>query len=90
MADKFPGFMRLDLTKLTLSGWLLMLLTLGVVLAAFVVPMLVVNTLGIAVDGRNNRWAMVVLLIVAFTLGGGFFEGGKRVLNHLGLRILRP
>ena len=89
MGDRFPEFMHTDLTKLTWSGWLLLLVTLGVVVAtALVLGLLLVVGFGVAV-GQGNRWVMAVILIVALGAGGGVFQLGKHLLARAGFPILR-
>jgi hypothetical protein len=89
MGDKFPEFMHTDLTKLTWTGWLLLLTTLGVVLlAALGLGLLLVVVFGVQL-GQGNKWVMAVVLILALALGGGVFQLGKYLLARAGFPILR-
>jgi hypothetical protein len=88
MGDRFPEFMHTDLTKLTWSGWLLLLFTLGVVVVTALGLGLLAYVTGIAGD-QGRRWVMAVILIVALGAGGGVIQLGKHLLAPVGFPILR-
>jgi hypothetical protein len=90
MPAQMPGFMHLDLTRLTWTGWLLLSTTLGVVGGACVGIMLALGALGLVTEPGKHRGVAAVVLIVSLAAGGGFFEGGRRLLQGAGLPILRP
>jgi hypothetical protein len=90
MPAPMPDFMHLDLTRLTWAGWLLLLLTLGVVAGACVGIMLALWALGVVTEPGKHRGVAAVVLIVSLGAGGGFFAGGRRLLQGAGLPILRP
>jgi hypothetical protein len=92
MSENQEDFMNLDLTKLTLVGWLMMLLTIATVLGLMIGLALLLELVGISLDdpeGGKRRWLMGVCLLAGVAAGVGFFEGGRRLLNHLGLPLLR-
>jgi len=75
--------MNLDLSKLTLSGWLLLLSTFGIVIRFGVI---FAHLFPEGVEGPATR---KVIGGVGFALAAGFFIGGQVVLKKLGLPILR-
>jgi hypothetical protein len=92
MPEKPHDFWNLDLTKLTWSGWLLMLLTVATVLGVAVVVMLTLEALGFqrhATDWRSGRWMAVLGVGVGIAAGAGVFAGGRWLCNRLGCPILR-
>jgi hypothetical protein len=90
MPAPMPEFMHLDLTRLTWAGWLLLLLTLGVVIGACVGIMLTLGALGVVTEMGKSRGVVAAVLVVSFAAGGGFFAGGRLLLQGAGLPILRP
>jgi hypothetical protein len=90
MPAPMPDFMHLDLTRLTWAGWLLLLLTLGVVVGACVGMMLALGALGVMTEVGKSRGVVAAVLVASFAVGGGFFAGGRLLLQGAGLPILRP
>jgi hypothetical protein len=88
MSSQFPDFMHLDLSKLTLAGWLLMLLTLATVVGVFVLVGLVLHLLGFEV-GSGNRVLAVIVVVCGLAAGAGVFQGGRMLLDRIGVPILR-
>src|SRR5947209_2206958 len=92
MPEKPTEFWNLDLKRLTVTGWLLMLLTLGTVLGGAVGMMFLLEALGVrkeAGDNRQNRWLAIVALAPAIGVGCGVFALGRRFFDLIGLPILR-
>jgi hypothetical protein len=93
MAEKPTEFWNLDLTRLTWTGWLLMLLTVGTVLGALAAGIGLMEALGFRADPadrRKDRWLAAVAFVPAAALGCGVFEGGRRLLQRAGMPITRP
>jgi O-antigen ligase len=89
--SRFPDFMHIDLTRVTCSGCLLILLSLvlavGTALGGAMLLMLLFPAL--FPEGKPDRWLMVVLLVAGFAVGGGFFQLSRFVMQRLGLRMYR-
>ena len=87
----FPDFMRMDLTKLTCSGCLLILFSLLLALGAAIGGGLLLLTLfpGWFPDGRPERWMMGLLLVAGFAVGAGCYQLGRFAMKRLGLRMYR-
>jgi hypothetical protein len=92
MTEKSPDFWNLDLTRLTWSGWLLILVAIATVLAVAVALIGLLEVLGLRhdpVNNRNNRWMGLFALAPALAAGSGVFVLGRWIFNRLGLPILR-
>jgi len=91
MAEKHGDFWNLDLTKLTWSGWLLILLSIGVVVAVMLAMIALLAALGFPISDRsgNKRWLGLVALIPALGAGSGVFVLGRRLLDQWGAPIMR-
>ena len=92
MSDKPDGFMNMDLTKLTLVGWLMMLLTIAVVVGVAFAVGAIFRLVGLdfhTPEGAQRRWVAALCILPGIAAGGGFFEGGRRLLNRLGFPLMR-
>jgi hypothetical protein len=90
MPAHLPEFMHIDLGKLTGTGWLLLLATLGMVGGVVLALVTAVAALGVTISGRENRWVVVLILVGAFAVGGGFFALGRRLFAQVGFPIVKP
>jgi hypothetical protein len=91
MPEKPGEFWNIDLTRLTWSGWLL-LVTIGVVVGVVVIEVLLSSALGFRHNPghRPSRWLGVIALIPALAAGVGVFELGRRLFRSAGCPITRP
>jgi hypothetical protein len=92
MAEQPHDFWNLDLSKLTWSGWLLMLLTIGTVIGILVAVIGVLDALGFRRDpvaNRGDRWMGLVAFVPALAVGCGVFVGGRHLFERLGCPIQR-
>jgi hypothetical protein len=92
MTDEPKGFLHIDLTKLTLVGWLIMLLTIAMVLGVTVGLAFLLQAAGLALEtpeGQRRRWVMGLCLLAGVGAGAGFFQASRRLCRSLGLPFLR-
>ncbi len=92
MSDEQQQFWNLDLSKLTCSGCLLMVLTVGVVLGVAAGLMGLLKMMGMPAqnpDGGSNKVVGVIALLPAVALGGGVFALGRKLLKKIGMPIMR-
>jgi hypothetical protein len=90
MSEEQKDFMHLDLFKLTLVGWFMMLSTIVIVLGVTIGLGFLLQVLGAeTAEGRMPRWVMGICLVAGIAIGGGYFEGGRRLLRHIGLPLTR-
>jgi hypothetical protein len=92
MADESKGFMHIDLFKLTLLGWLVMLATIALVIGVSIGLAFLMQAVGISLDtpeGGRRRWVMGVCVLAGVGVGAGFFEGSRRLSRLLGVPLLR-
>jgi hypothetical protein len=92
MRPKSPDFWNLDLTRLTWSGWLLIVAAITAVIAVTVGAIMLLEGLGLRhgpVNNRNNRWLGIVVLAPGIAAGAGVFALGRSLFNRLGWPILR-
>jgi hypothetical protein len=89
MADASPEFWKLDLTKLTLAGWLLMLASIATVLGVSAALLGLLSWLLGAGNQRPSRLVAGLAVVAAIAVGAGVFALGQNGLSRLGLRVLR-
>lgn len=92
MAEEQKDFMHLDLTRLTLVGWWMMLSTIAIVLGVMVGLGLLLELLGVEMknsDGSKRPWVMGICLMCGIGAGIGYFNGGRALFNRLGLPLMR-
>jgi len=95
MSQDTPEYWNLDLSKLTISGWLLFLASLGVCAAVFSVFFLMIAFFfGNPNKPENDsvfRGTVTELActVIALPLSGWFFVSGKKVLSSAGFPIMR-
>jgi hypothetical protein len=89
MSNKFPDFMNMDLSKMTWSGCLLIVLSVGVIFAAAVGAIYVLKLCGVDVDSKESRTPKVVGVVIGVAVAGAFFNLGKYLLERMGLSIQR-
>ncbi|HLW65773.1 MAG TPA: hypothetical protein VKS79_10675 [Gemmataceae bacterium] len=92
MSDKPGEFWNVDLARLTLSGWLLMLGTVGVVVGVVILEVLLAGAFALRPEPgqRMPRWVGVLALLPAIASGAGVFEAGWRLFRNLGCPVTRP
>jgi hypothetical protein len=78
--------MDIDLSKLTVSGWCLAILTLTIAGAAVLIPIFAFTSSGNRVGGGLAR---AIGLPIALVTGGATFWVGKMILKSIGLSITR-
>jgi hypothetical protein len=88
MSSQFPDFMHLDLTKLTLAGWLLLAVTLASVVGVVVLLGLLLYGLGFEL-GSGNKALAAVCVICGIAAGAGVYQLGRMLLDRAGIPILR-
>jgi hypothetical protein len=91
--EKPHDFWNIDLGRLTWSGWLLMLLTIGTVLGVAILVVFLLELLGFERDPSNprgDRWMMVLGMGGGVGAASGVFLLGRRLFDRLGCPILRP
>jgi hypothetical protein len=84
-------FWKIDLSKLTWSGWLLIIVTIGTLLGVLIGMMALFEALGVhhdPVNNRNNRWMAVLAFIPAIGAACGVFVVGRKMFDRLGCPIL--
>jgi hypothetical protein len=92
MPEQPSEFWNLDLKRLTWSGWLLMLLTLGALVGVGVAMMFLLEALGVRKETEDNhprRWFALLILLPALGVACGVFALGRRLLERLGLPIMK-
>lgn len=88
-----PEFWKLDLTRLTLAGWVLMLLAIATVLGVAVAILALLTMLGLAGNPANNRPSRFIggiAVVIGIAAGAVVFVLGQLGMSRLGLRLLRP
>jgi len=87
-----PEFWKLDLTRLTLAGWLLVLIASATVLGVAAAVLALVSNLFLAGNQGNNRPSRFVggvAVVLGIAAGAGVFALGQVGLRGLGLSVLR-
>lgn len=80
-----------DLTRLTLAGWLVFLLSIGAGVGAVVAVVACWEAMSPPEPGEKRRPGPVRPAATAFLVGGaGFFLAAKVVLGAVGIRVVRP
>jgi hypothetical protein len=93
MPQSTPEFWKLDLTKLTRAGWLLMLASIATVLGVSVTFLALFAALGWLGNQGNSRPSRLVggiAVLLGIGAGVGVFSLGQSALARLGLKIMRP
>lgn len=86
---RFPDFAHLDLSRLTLVGWLLLIVAVAVVVAGMIAERFVLHWFGYELDSHTDRTVAGILLIVALAAAGGVFQLGRKLAERAGYPILR-
>ena len=92
MSDITPEFWKLDLSRLTVAGWGLMLASCVTVLGASVLMLALLSALGWWGNEANNRPSRVfagMVVGVGVMAGAAVFVLGQYVLSRIGLSVLR-
>jgi hypothetical protein len=92
MGEEPREFWNIDLTKLTWSGWLLILVTVGTALSVMIAVVGLLHVLGFQRDPTqtsSGRWVGAVALVPGLAIGSGVFAGGKWLFERAGCPILR-
>ena len=93
MTEETKPFWRLDLTKLTPAGWLLIVVSIASVFGATILLLLFLEAIGLRHDRQNigaKPWYEKAAFLAALGVGFGVFELGRRVLARFGFLITRP
>jgi hypothetical protein len=93
MSEKPHEFWKLDLGKLTWSGWLLMILTIGTLIGGAIGMFLLLEALGLGQEAgtnRRSRWVVVLALLPAIGVASGVYFLGRQFFQWIGKPILRP
>jgi hypothetical protein len=93
MSEETKPFWRLDLTKLTPAGRLLIAASIASVLGATILLLLLLEAIGLRHDPYNlgaKPWYEKVALLAALGVGFGVFELGRRVLAPFGFPVTHP
>jgi hypothetical protein len=78
--------MDIDLSKLTVPGWCLAILTLAIAGSAVLIPIFAFTSSGNRAGGGLAR---AIGLPIAFVIGGATFWIGKKILKSMGMSISR-
>jgi len=86
-----PEFWKLDLTRLTLAGWLLVLIASATVLGVAAAVLALVSNLFLtgSQGSRPSRFVGGVAVAIGIAAGAGVFALGQVGLRGLGLGVLR-
>jgi hypothetical protein len=91
MSDRFPDFMRMDLSNDDLErlffGVPFIVGGLGATIAIGAVLNLIFP--GFIESARQERWLLLVAFVPGFAAGAGFFRLGSWALTRLGLGVQR-
>jgi hypothetical protein len=93
MPQHSPDFWNLDLTKLTWSGWLVILASCATVIGVGIAGIWVLEVLGLRhdpINNRNNRGLALLAFAPALAAGCAVFLLGRLFFARLGWPILRP
>jgi hypothetical protein len=85
MREKVSDFLNVDLARLNLFGWLLMLASLAIVVGGIVLFVMAADSDQADHSARTPRWAAYLCLVAAAL----FFFGGRWVLDSLDIGIYR-
>jgi hypothetical protein len=80
-------WLSIDLGRLTVVGWLLILVTLGLMVG---MPFLFFDVTDPNLKLDNERGKMKAIGIAAMVLGTGFFYGSRWLLERAGINVFRP
>jgi hypothetical protein len=88
MPDKPHEVWKLDLGKLSLSGCLLMLLTIATMIGVAIGMFFILESLGLG-QKAGTRWVVGLALIAAIAAGSGVFLLGRQFFKWARIPILR-
>ena len=87
MADQKDESYTIDLSKLSWTGWLLLLVTLAVFLILVVITP--VPQKGVPGGPIPRTPINTIVIVLDLVVAGAFFAGARSILNRLGLSIYR-
>jgi hypothetical protein len=86
-----PEFWKLDLSRLTLAGWVLMLMAIATVLGVAALVLALVTKSGLAGNPPNNRSSRFVggvAAVIGIAAGASVFALGQAGPSRLGWKVL--